>query len=142
MLNVFVSGRHLAARRQDPRRAWRASVAHTGYLRSTEPHTAERHAIGIVFSGTGAIPGHAFKLSGSSKYAVSATAHTNGRMSVQHFKAQRGRPRGDLPAIVAALGLEQRVLNQPWVELSVSAAQWTPSSFGHCTDISAVPQGK
>ncbi len=39
---------------------------------------------------------------------------------VQQFKAQRGRPRGDLPAIVAALGLEQRVLNQPWVELSVS----------------------
>ena len=50
------------------------------------------------------------------------TAHTDATMSAQHFKAQRGRPRGDLPAIVAALGLEQRVLNQPWVELSVSDA--------------------
>ena len=48
---------------------------------------------------------------------------------MQHFKAQRGRPRGDLPAIVAALGLEQRVLNQPWVELSVSAAWRISSSF-------------
>ena len=38
----------------------------------------------------------------------------------QHFKAQRGRPRGDLPALIAELGLEQGVLNQPWVELSVS----------------------
>ena len=42
---------------------------------------------------------------------------------VQQFKAQRGRPRGDLPALVAGLGLEQRVLNQPWVELSVSASR-------------------
>lgn len=40
-------------------------------------------------------------------------------VSAQQFKAQRGRPRGDLPAIIAELGLEQRVLNQPWVELSV-----------------------
>ena len=44
----------------------------------------------------------------------------NAFLLAQQFKAQRGRPRGDLPAIVAALGLEQRVLNQPWVELSVS----------------------
>ena len=61
-------------------------------------------------------------LSGHSMCAVLTIAHTDARMPVQHFKAQRGRPRGDLPAIVAALGLEQRVLNQPWVELSVSAA--------------------
>lgn len=40
---------------------------------------------------------------------------------MQQFKAQRGRPRGDLPALVAELGLDQGVLNQPWVELSVSA---------------------
>lgn len=33
---------------------------------------------------------------------------------------QRGRARGDLPALVHQLGLEQGVLNQPWVELSVS----------------------
>ena len=32
---------------------------------------------------------------------------------------QRGRHRGDLPALVHQLGLEQAVLNQPWVELSV-----------------------
>ena len=35
---------------------------------------------------------------------------------------QRGRPRGDLPALVHQLGLEQGVLNQPWVELSVRSA--------------------
>jgi hypothetical protein len=38
---------------------------------------------------------------------------------LQQFKAQRGRPRGDLPALIAELGLEQGVLNQPWAELSV-----------------------
>jgi hypothetical protein len=38
---------------------------------------------------------------------------------VQQFSAQRRRPRGDLPALVHALGLEQLVLNQPWTELSV-----------------------
>lgn len=35
------------------------------------------------------------------------------------FLVQRGRPRGDLPALVHQLGLEQGALNQPWVELSV-----------------------
>ena len=38
---------------------------------------------------------------------------------LQQFAAQRGRPRGDLPALVHELGLEQGVLNQPWTELSV-----------------------
>ena len=38
---------------------------------------------------------------------------------MQQFKAQKGRPRGDLPALIAELGLEPNVLNQPWVELSV-----------------------
>jgi hypothetical protein len=38
----------------------------------------------------------------------------------QQFKAQKGRPRGDLPTITRALGLDpQVVLNQPWTELSV-----------------------
>ena len=37
----------------------------------------------------------------------------------QQFAAQRGRPRGDLPALIHELGLEQGVLNQPWTELSV-----------------------
>ena len=38
----------------------------------------------------------------------------------QQFKAQKGRSRGDLPAITRALGLDpQVVLNQPWTELSV-----------------------
>lgn len=32
---------------------------------------------------------------------------------------QRGRQRGDLPALIHRLGLEQAVLNQAWVELSV-----------------------
>jgi hypothetical protein len=39
---------------------------------------------------------------------------------VQQFRAQHGRPRGDLPALIHDLGLEQGVLNQPWTELSVS----------------------
>ncbi|EIE23944.1 P-loop containing nucleoside triphosphate hydrolase protein [Coccomyxa subellipsoidea C-169] len=43
--------------------------------------------------------------------------------AAQQFKAQRGRPRGDLPALVAELGLEQSVLNQPWIELSGGQAQ-------------------
>lgn len=38
---------------------------------------------------------------------------------LQNFKAQRGRPREDLPALIADLGLEQTVLNQAWSELSV-----------------------
>ena len=41
----------------------------------------------------------------------------------QRFASQRGRPRGDLPALVHEMGLEQLVLNQPWSELSVSWAQ-------------------
>lgn len=40
---------------------------------------------------------------------------------LQQFSAQRRRPRGDLPALVHALGLEQVVLNQSWSELSVSS---------------------
>jgi ABC-type iron transport system FetAB ATPase subunit len=43
--------------------------------------------------------------------------------TAQRFSAQRGRPRGDLPAIVHELGLEQSVLNQPWSELSGGQAQ-------------------
>ena len=40
----------------------------------------------------------------------------------QQFAAQRGRQRGDLPALIHELGLEQGVLNQPWTELSVRHA--------------------
>lgn len=43
--------------------------------------------------------------------------------TVQRFAAQRSRPRGDLPATIHALGLEQAVLNQPWSELSGGQAQ-------------------
>eukprot|EP00884_Botryococcus_braunii_P019040 jgi/Botrbrau1/581/Bobra.0010s0047.1 len=43
----------------------------------------------------------------------------------QHFSAQRGRPRGDLPALIADFGLEQGVLNQPWSELSGGQTQRT-----------------
>ena len=39
--------------------------------------------------------------------------------TAQRFAAQRPRQRGDLPAIIHELGLEQAVLNQPWSELSV-----------------------
>lgn len=39
--------------------------------------------------------------------------------SAQKFASQKGRRRGDLPALVFQLGLEQVVLNQPWAELSV-----------------------
>lgn len=39
--------------------------------------------------------------------------------SAQKFASQKGRRRGDLPAIVFQLGLEQAVLNRRWVELSV-----------------------
>ena len=41
---------------------------------------------------------------------------------VQRFAAQKGRPRGDLPALIHELGLQQGVLNQSWSELSVSIA--------------------
>ncbi|GIL83096.1 hypothetical protein Vretimale_11389 [Volvox reticuliferus] len=41
----------------------------------------------------------------------------------QRFSAQRARPRGDLPALVHALGLEQLVLNQQWNELSGGQSQ-------------------
>ena len=43
--------------------------------------------------------------------------------TAQRFSAQRGRSRGDLPAIIHDLGLEQAVLNQPWAELSGGQAQ-------------------
>jgi ABC-type iron transport system FetAB ATPase subunit len=43
--------------------------------------------------------------------------------TAQRFSAQRGRPRGDLPAIIHELGLEQAVLLQPWSELSGGQAQ-------------------
>ena len=43
--------------------------------------------------------------------------------AAQQFAAQRGRPRGDLPALIHDLGLEQSVLNQPWSELSGGQAQ-------------------
>jgi len=42
---------------------------------------------------------------------------------LQQFSAQRRRPRGDLPALVHSLGLEQSVLNQPWTELSGGQSQ-------------------
>jgi putative ABC transport system ATP-binding protein len=38
----------------------------------------------------------------------------------QSFASQRARPRGDLPALIYQLGLEQEVLNQEWSQLSVS----------------------
>lgn len=41
--------------------------------------------------------------------------------TLQGFRSQRSRPRGDLPQLVRELGLEQSVLNQPWTQLSVSA---------------------
>ena len=41
--------------------------------------------------------------------------------AAQQLGAQRGRPRGDLPGLIQALGLEQGVLNQAWIELSVHA---------------------
>lgn len=44
--------------------------------------------------------------------------------SAQKFASQRGRERGDLPALVFQLGLEQVVLNQPWSELSVRDFFW------------------
>eukprot|EP00891_Asterochloris_glomerata_P005468 jgi/Astpho2/5468/Aster-08007 len=43
--------------------------------------------------------------------------------TAQQFKAQKGRERGDLPALVSQLGLDQGVLNQPWVELSGGQSQ-------------------
>ena len=38
---------------------------------------------------------------------------------LQRFAAQKGRPRGDLPALIHELGLNQSVLNQSWTDLSV-----------------------
>mmetsp|Transcript_37627 Transcript_37627/g.95039 ORF Transcript_37627/g.95039 Transcript_37627/m.95039 type:complete len:256 (+) Transcript_37627:1257-2024(+) len=43
--------------------------------------------------------------------------------SAQQLKSQRGRPRGDLPALVHDMGLEQAALNQPWSTLSGGQAQ-------------------
>jgi ABC-type oligopeptide transport system ATPase subunit len=51
------------------------------------------------------------------------TAKQSMPLCVQQFSAQRRRPRGDLPALVHALGLEQAVLNQPWTELSGGQSQ-------------------
>jgi ABC-type iron transport system FetAB ATPase subunit len=39
-------------------------------------------------------------------------------VAAQKFAAQRGRPRGDLPALVHALGLEQAALHRSWASLS------------------------
>jgi hypothetical protein len=39
------------------------------------------------------------------------------------FAAQKGRPRGNLEALVQDLGLDAGVLQQPWSELSVSCDQ-------------------
>eukprot|EP00873_Tetraselmis_striata_P017652 jgi/Tetstr1/437916/TSEL_026546.t1 len=41
----------------------------------------------------------------------------------QRFESQKGRSRGDLPALIHEMGLEQLVLNQPWAELSGGQAQ-------------------
>jgi ABC-type iron transport system FetAB ATPase subunit len=43
--------------------------------------------------------------------------------TAQRFKAQRGRERADLAALVQQLGLEQEVLLQPWAQLSGGQAQ-------------------
>lgn len=43
--------------------------------------------------------------------------------TAQRFAAQKGRPRGDLPALIHELGLQQGVLNQSWTELSGGEAQ-------------------
>ncbi|KAK9785516.1 hypothetical protein WJX73_009532 [Symbiochloris irregularis] len=43
--------------------------------------------------------------------------------ALPQLSAQRRRPRGDLPALIHDLGLEQPVLNQPWSELSGGQAQ-------------------
>ncbi|KAL0038243.1 hypothetical protein WJX79_009937 [Trebouxia sp. C0005] len=43
--------------------------------------------------------------------------------TAQRFAAQKGRPRGDLPALIHELGLQQGVLNQSWAELSGGEAQ-------------------
>lgn len=43
--------------------------------------------------------------------------------AVQQFKAQKGRPRRDLPTLVQRLGLEQGTLNQQWSQLSGGQAQ-------------------
>lgn len=48
---------------------------------------------------------------------------------MQQFKAQKGRPRSDLPAIIHELGLEPGVLNQQWSELSVSLSLTTHRPF-------------
>ena len=50
----------------------------------------------------------------------------------QRFAAQKGRPRGDLPALIHELGLQQGVLNQSWSELSVSALPCQQLLHGHC----------
>lgn len=42
---------------------------------------------------------------------------------VQRFQAQRNRPRGDLPALIHYLGLEQSTLHQPFHSLSGGQAQ-------------------
>ena len=45
----------------------------------------------------------------------------------QQLSAQRRRARGDLPALIHELGLEQAVLNQPWAELSVRPGPLFPA---------------
>jgi hypothetical protein len=64
-----------------------------------------------------------------STWTISAicTGQSRKWMCMQQFKAQRGRPRGDLPALIHRLGLEQSVLNQPWTQLSVQPVEQVQS---------------
>ncbi len=122
-----------------------------GHVRAPGARAAQGHAIRVLLCGTGAHLHHAHPphpalpaVTATSPRAPPCREHRSAAFlskapvlvwwgaganmsavlrAAQQFAAQRGRPRGDLPALIHELGLEQGVLNQPWTELSVRARE-------------------
>ena len=70
---------------------------------------------------------HQHRLPAAAPAALHPAAFAATALPLLPLSLQRGRPRGDLPALVHQLGLEQAVLNQPWVELSVRCLPACPA---------------
>ena len=107
-------GRRAQTRGDGARGVGRPHLAFKGDVRAAVQGSPQRHSVRAVLhcSGKVIIVTNVVRV----VHASTLDCHL---ARVQQFAAQRGRPRGDLPALVHALGLEQLVLNQPWTELSV-----------------------
>jgi hypothetical protein len=101
---------------------WRTLVTYVPQTRVHPPGTPAEFYFSVqvlisscwMIDSFGCLVHHCGKL----KELIGVSEHGK-RSCTQQFKAQRGRPRGDLPALIHRLGLEQSVLNQPWTQLSV-----------------------